>query len=97
MSSILQFPSRNTIIEYLTEHPLTTDPIFEEKKLIVAAAKAFANKEKQEFNVQMGVMKTVCRPKIIKGLDDDKILKICLDLTRALKDCAKGYIISDLK
>lgn len=96
MSASLHFPSQETIVSYLQQHPLTDDVNLNKRGIIQAAAKAFANREK----VLMGVKTTVAlmmidlNEKLAQPAPDATIQK---NLIQALIDCANGKKIQEDK
>lgn len=89
----LHFPSQGAIVSYLEQHPLTskeTNPYLSEKKIIEAVAKFFADQDKADMGVDMGVMLTMYDLNEKLKLPEMALMTINLNLTAALKDCANG-------
>ena len=86
----LHFPSEREIISYLEQHPLTSDPYLKEKKIIETVAKFFANQDKADMGVDIGVMLTMHDLNEKIKLPETAVMAINLNLTAALKDCANG-------
>jgi len=89
----LHFPSQGAIVSYLEQHPLTskeTNPYLSEQKIIETVAKFFADQDKADMGVDMGVMLTMMDLNEKLGLPQMSLMAINLNLTAALKDCANG-------
>lgn len=96
---ILNFPSQNTIISYLENHPLTNTRYLKEKKIINFVASFFANSKKMSSDIKTEVMNILLMNyEIVKtntninasALKIEAIIDIALNLSKALEDCAKG-------
>lgn len=61
-----------------------------EKKIIETVAKFFADQDKADMGVDMGVMLTMMDLNEKLGLPQMSLMAINLNLTAALKDCANG-------
>jgi hypothetical protein len=94
MSSALHFPSHSTIVSYLENHPLTSNPYLKEKGIIEAAARAFADQSKVPMGIQMGVMLTMHDLNEKIKLPQVTMMTIHMNLTQALEDCARGNEIN---
>lgn len=88
MSLTLHFPSEQSITSYLEKHPFTNNPYLKEKKIIDAVAKFFANTNKVDEVVTLGVMLTLHN--LSKEIELTKEMRkvITMNLIEALKDCA---------
>lgn len=97
MSVTLQFPSERILGNYLKNHSETKNLVFIDTRIIDLAVSKFARQQKLKLNVQMGVMNALYAPNVELGLDDDTMIVICYNLTKALKDCAEGKKIPLIK
>lgn len=88
--TFLHFPAQDAIVAYLTKHPLTNNPYLTEKKIIETVSKFFADQDKAEPGVDMGVMLSLYDLNEKLGLPQMALMTIQLNLTQALKDCANG-------
>jgi len=90
---MLKFPSKQTIIAYLEQHPQTnktTNPYLTEKKIIPAVAQVFADQNKAPLGVDMGVMLTMLDLNEKLKLPEFVLMTINMNLCNALKECAQG-------
>lgn len=88
--SALHFPSGSTIVTYLKQHPLTSDPYLAEENIIQAVAEFFGDQDNVEQGITMGVMLTLYDLNEKLGLCQSTLAAIQMNLTAALMDCAKG-------
>ncbi len=85
-SETLHFPSKELLLKYLEQHPLTKDPFLKEKGIIQAIAEFFANEKIVSLGVDVGVINT------LSDLDEKlklpwlTVTKIGENISRALKN-----------
>lgn len=87
MSVTFHFPSQQSIVAYLEKHPFTNDPYLKEKKIIDTVAKFFANTNKDDRGVELGVLLALYRLNAQIGLTQDMKEVMNINLIDALKDC----------
>jgi hypothetical protein len=90
MASKLSFPNEATIKNYLeNEHPLTKDDLYmKKKKVLEAAARTFADKEKVPMGINLGL--TLMLHDIGYDVPHPAYTITIINLSEALKDCAEG-------
>jgi len=84
------FPSKEAIVSYLQQHPLTKDPYLTEKKIIETMANFFAKQEKVPDGINLGVMLSLSDVNKKLKLPRVALMTIQINLVAALKDCANG-------
>jgi len=84
MSAPLQFPSKETIISFLTHHPYTKNPLLVEKKIIEAVANFFANKKKSPNIVEQDVRLAITNT-------NEELLDYQMLIAFALMECAQVF------
>ncbi len=97
-SATLHFPSKEAIVSYLEQYPSTSkaiNPYLSTKNIIEAVAGFFADQEEvAPDGVDTGVMLTMMDLNEKLDLPQIELVRIKLNLTTALKDCAAGKAIS---
>ena len=88
--TLYHFPDQNTILEYLSKHPMTNDAFLTEKKIIETVAKFFANQSKVDCGVNLGVVLSLYEMNEKLHLPEMVLKIIQVALSQALKDCANG-------
>lgn len=88
-SGVLRFPAQNELTACLKKHPMTNDPYFTEKRINEVVAKSFANQEKVPLGIDLGVMLELNDLNEKLRLPAMRLKTIQLNLTTALKYCAK--------
>ncbi len=87
----LHFPSQQTIVSYLEEHPLTNKkgyPYLSNKKIIEAVAHFFANPDKAQIGIDAGVTLTMSDLQDKLNISHNPLMFIIKCLKHALTDCA---------